>query len=101
MPDGERGARVLAEVELLERHRIRPVAADQLVELRVNVGEPALGRRAGGGADHAPVQSHELVSSACDHAVARVGDTGVHAQDDHVQGFCARRRTPACLCPSG
>jgi len=72
-----------------------------IVELRVNVGEPALGRRAGGRADHAPIQSHEPVSPACDHAVARVGDTGVHAQDDHVQGFCARRRTPACLCPSG
>ena len=44
MPDGERGAHVLAEVELLEGHRVGTVRVHQLAQSRVDVGQPALPR---------------------------------------------------------
>jgi len=83
--DGEGGSHVLAEVQLLERHRVRLVAGDQLVDLLVDVGQASLVRGAGMRLDHAAVERGETTPAVPLHdAVAGVGQAGVDAEDDHA-----------------
>ena len=58
LPDGERGAHVLAEVELLERHRVGLVLVEQRRDRRVDLGQPPLVRRLARRLDHAAVERH-------------------------------------------
>ena len=75
LPDRERAAGVLAEVQLLERDRVRLVLAQQRLHARVDVGEPPLGRRARGRRDDAAVERREPPARAADDdAVAGVGE---------------------------
>ncbi len=101
LTNGERGAHVLAEIQLLERHRVGFVLAHQRIDSVVDLGQAPLRRRLGTCADHAAVQRQQARAASLDDAVARVGQAGIYAEDDHGQGFCARHRTPAWLCLSG
>ena len=83
LPDGERGAHVLAEVQLLERHRIGRVLVEQRVDGGVDLRQAPLGREFRGGRDHAAVQRHEPAAAPRDDAVAGVGEAGIDAEDDH------------------
>ena len=85
LADGERAARVLAEVQLLERHRVGLVLAQEAIEGFVDVGEAALLGEAGRGVDDAAVERHQAAIAVGDDAVARVGETGIYAEDDHGQ----------------
>jgi len=82
--DRECRAHVLAEVQLLERNRVGLVLAQQRVHRSVDVSEAPLLRNPGTCLDHAPVERHEPPLPACNHSVARVGQAGIYAEDDHA-----------------
>ena len=84
LADGEGAARVRAEVQLLERHRVGLVLAEQRVHRVVDLGEPPLRRQAGGRLDHAAVERDEPPAAAGDDAVAGVGEARVYAEHDHA-----------------
>ncbi len=83
LPDRERGPHVLAEVELLERHRVGLVLAQQILERAVDLGQAPLVRCPGARLDDAAVERDQPAVAARDDAVARVGETRVYAEDDH------------------
>ena len=90
LADGERGARVLAEEEVLDRERGRLVARDQVADARVDAREPALERLVGAGPDHAAVERRELLPAREDHPKAGMGGAGIDAEDDHHPSDSAR-----------
>ena len=53
LANGECGADIGSEVELLDRNRVRGVRVEQPAHARVDVGEPALQSHARGSLDHA------------------------------------------------
>ena len=83
LADRERGAHVLAEVELLERHRVGLVLAQQ----RVHRPWMSASRRSVGVCadvlDDAPVERHETPGRAGDDAVAGRREPGIDAEHDH------------------
>ena len=83
LPDGERRAHVLAEVQLLERHRMRLVLVEQGVDGGVDLGQATLRRELRAGGDDAAVQSQQPPAAARHDAVAGVRETGVDSKDDH------------------
>ncbi len=83
LPDGERRAHVLAEVQLLQRHRIRLVLRQQGVHRGVDLSQAALRRELRARADDAAVQCQQSTAAARDDAVAGVGQARIYAEDDH------------------
>ena len=65
LPDRERAVGVAAEVEVLDRHAPSgSCSRDQVADARVDVGEPALERRARPRLDHAAVERRERAARA-------------------------------------
>ena len=97
LADRERGAHVLAEVQLLERHRVGLVLLQQLLHGRVDVGQPALLRRSSAAVSITPPSSaSRRPPRRSDDAVAGARQAGVDAEHDH--GRVILRRCPdACL----
>ena len=97
LPDREGAARVLAEVELLERDRVGLVLGEQRLERRVDLGQAPLVRRRRARVSMTPPSSAtQAPAAARDDAVAGVGEAGVDAEDDH--GHVILRPAPdACL----
>ena len=60
LADREGAAGVLAEVELLDGHRVRLVLGDQVADARVDAGQPALSGWLERGLDHAAVERRQL-----------------------------------------
>jgi hypothetical protein len=85
VPDGERRAHVLAEVELLEGDRAGGVGGQQLLDLLIDIGQPALARDPRRRLDHAPVESAQPTLLQRHHAVAGAGEARIYAEDDHAQ----------------
>ncbi len=83
LPDGEGGAHVLAEVQLLQRDRVGFVLLQQRVHGGVDLGQAPLRRQLRARADDAAVQCQQPAAAACDDAVAGAGEAGVYAEDDH------------------
>jgi hypothetical protein len=83
LPDGERRAYVLPEVELLEGHRIRLVLVDQGADSGVDVSQSSLLGKPGAGLDHASVERQQTPATPRDHAVAGVCQTRIYAENDH------------------
>ncbi len=92
--DGERGADVLPEVELLQGHGVGGVLLQQRIHAGIDVDQSSLDWQPGGGLDDAAVECGHAPASARHHAVASVGQAGVDAEHDHDEGFCAAGRTP-------
>ena len=96
LPDGERRARVGAEVQLLDRHRLRPVLVEQL-------GRRARGSSASRAAASAPARSaprpRRAPPSARPAAPRRRSPCWrcpdrCRGRSSSRRGFCAARRTP-------
>jgi len=68
----------------LERDRVRLVRRDQLLDLRVDVGQAPLAREVGGGLDHAAVERSEAPVATRHDAVAGVREAWIDAKDDHA-----------------
>ena len=83
VPHGERGARVLAEVQLLERYGVGLVLAEERADGIVDLRQPPLVRGALSGRDHAAVERDEPSVAARDHPVARAGEARVDSENDH------------------
>src|SRR5204863_8953019 len=83
LPDGEGGAGVLAEVQLLQRDGCRLVRVEQGSDLGMQLGQSALARGGGAGLDHAAVEREQALSTPRDDAVARARKAWVDAKDDH------------------
>src|SRR5439155_27242902 len=101
LPDGEGGASVLAEVQLLERHRVRVVRGQQLLDARVQLGQTHLRRRASGGANHAgthrsPAARAARATRGRHDTEAGAGEAGVDAENDHRE-LILRVPPDACL----
>jgi hypothetical protein len=95
LADCERGAHVLAEEEVLDRHGRGPVLADQVAHARVDAGEPPLQGLGGPGPDHPAIERRQPLPAREHHAVAGVRGSGVDPEHDHAPGrFCAGARTP-------
>ena len=93
LADGERRARVGAEVEVLDRDRVGPVARPSArPRARGSCARRAPGVLPGGGLDHAAVERDQPPAVVRDDAVAGVGDAGVDAEDDHVHARDSARR---------
>ncbi len=84
LPDREGRARVDAEVEALQRDRVRLVLGQQLGHARVQGGEAQRWGDARAGPDDPAVQRGEPPAAARHHAVARVGQAGIDAEDLHA-----------------
>ena len=84
LADRERGAHVLAEVELLDRHGSGAVLGDQVADPRCGCG-PGAARAAR--PRPVPITPPSSAASCCpresDHAIAGVGGAGIDAEDDH------------------
>ena len=85
LSDGEGGTYVLPEIELLERHCIGLVLADQRLDSSVDIRQTPLLRSVGRGLDDAAVERHEAPVATCDDAIARVCQARVYAEDDHAE----------------
>ena len=83
----QRRAYVLSEEEVLERHRIGLVPADQLSERLVQPAEPLLDTQVGRGLDHPAVERHHPLPGRANHTEPGVGDTRIDADDDHPPSF--------------
>ena len=83
LADRERGPGVGAEVQLLDRNRIRAITLEQLHHMAVNLRQPALEPDAGGRLDHAGGEHAQGRPGTLDHAVAGAGGAGVDSNDDH------------------
>ncbi len=83
MPDGERGAHVLAEVELLERDGVGPMLLEQRIHARVYVRQAELMRGVRARFDHSAVQRDHPPASACNDAIAGVGKPRVYPENYH------------------
>ena len=96
LADRERGPRVGAEVQLLDRERVRPVAVEQLAHVAVDLGQPALERSAGAASrSRRRASARSARARALDHAVAGARGAGVDSEDDHRDHHSASAaRTP-------
>src|SRR6185312_4320486 len=97
---GEGALRVLAKVQLLERHRLAIVLVQQLAYPRRDIRQAPLGGEIGGCLDHATVECRKPAALACDYSVAGVGQPWVDAEHDHCLKDSARRpgRLPVVGC---
>ena len=87
---------VLAEVQLLERHRVGLVLGDQRLERRRGCRPDGAPRASSArGLDHAAVERDQAPAAARDDAVAGVRQAGVDAEDDHER-VILRPRSDAC-----
>jgi len=84
--------RVLAEVDVLDRHRVWRVLVDQRTHPLMDVRQPSAGVLPRGGFDHPAVERHEPAAMVRDDAVARVGHARIDAEDDHVHDRDSARR---------
>jgi hypothetical protein len=82
LADGDGGAHVLAEEEVLERDRHRLVPGDQLLELGVDAGEAGLERRPRGSLDDATIDGAHPSAREPHNTEARVRHAGVYAHDE-------------------
>ena len=85
VPDGERRANVLAEVELLERDGVGVVCAEQLLDLAMDVGQAPLPGNPRGRLDDAAVKRGQAAIAVGHNAVAGAGEAGVYTEDDHAE----------------
>ncbi len=85
LPDGERGPNVLAEVELLEGHRIWLVLLDQGRHGAVDARQAPLRGQPRRGLHDTSVEGDEPPVAARNDAVAGVGEPRVDAENDHGQ----------------
>jgi hypothetical protein len=83
LPDGKRGAGVGAEVQLLDRDRVRPVDIEQFAHARVDVREPAFERDSRQRPDHTVLERAQPRARALHQAIARAGRPGVDSQYHH------------------
>ena len=79
LADGHRRAHVLAEVDLLDRHRLRLVPGDQLAQRAVDPLQAPLHRLIRRGLDHAAVEGNHVVALYADDAEAEICGTRVDA----------------------
>ena len=87
LPHAECGGDVLAEEEVLERHRLGLVPADQLAQRVVHLGQALLVARVGVGLDHPAVQRDHPLTGRANHAESGVGSTRIDTDDDHALPF--------------
>ena len=105
LPHGEGGVRVRAEVEVLDRERVRRVLVEQRGDALVDRGEPLAGVLPRGGLDHPAVERDQPCAVAGHDAVAGVGGARIDADDDHSDRDSAPRPgrlpvQPICGTPS-
>jgi hypothetical protein len=81
----DRGGRpdVLTEIQCFESDGVRAMLFDEVAQPRVQGGQPALGRQAGGGGDDPAVGGHEPMATPNDDSEAAVGQAGIDAEDHH------------------
>ena len=87
LPDGERGARVRAEVEVLDGERGRRVLVQERRHAGVDGGQPRAGIQPRRGLYHPAVERQQPTAAARHHAEARVRRAGIDAEGDHADGI--------------
>jgi len=81
LPDGHRRVHVLAEVDRLDRHRLRLVPGDQLGQSPVDPLQATLHRLLRGRLDHTAVERNHVVALHAHDSEAEIGRTGVDPHD--------------------
>ena len=95
LPDGERGADVGAEVQLLDGEGVGAVDVEQLADAGVDLRQPLLERDPGAGLHDPVVDRRQARARRRDDSVPGARGAGVDAENDHAATFCGPRRTPA------